>query len=265
MALLHEELTYKIRQCIFEVRKEIGTGFDEETYHQGLMLSFQRNDLAFVSKEQRALMHRGTLIRNFKNDFILDDKVILSEKCVPCKFLQAHYVQLFSELKLWKKDLGLMVNFGLPDIKIERYAFHEKEPVYVENYEHIKDRIDAKERELLARIRTAIKDVATMHNLGYGKVVWRKIVAAELDYTQLSYSKNTMVPVQFAGKTIRTYRLRHLIVEDKILLMVVALQKAIDQSEIASMQSYMKALQLNIGLIVNFGKSEVHISGVRAA
>ncbi|MCI0690751.1 GxxExxY protein [candidate division KSB1 bacterium] len=75
---------------------------------------------------------------------------------------------------------------------------------------------------------------------------------------------STLVPVQFAGKIIRTYRLRHLIVENKIPLMIVALQKAIDQSEVANMQSYLKALQLNTGLIVNFGKSEVHISGVRA-
>jgi GxxExxY protein len=158
-----------------------------------------------------------------------------------------------------------MVNFGLPDIKIERYAFHEKEPVFVENYEYIKDRIDEKEREILAIVRAAIKDVAVMHKLGYGKVVWRKIVTAELDYKQLSYNKNTMVPVQFSGKPIRTYRLRHLIIENKIILMIVALQKAIDQSEVANMQSYLKALQLNTGLIVNFGKSEVHISGVRAA
>lgn len=130
MKLLHEELTYKIRQCIFEVRNEIGAGFDEETYHQGLLLSFERNGLPFVSKEQRELTHRGTFIRNFVNDYLLDDKVILSVKCVPCKFLQGHYVQLFSELKLWKKDLGLIVNFGLPDIAIERYAFTEKEPVF---------------------------------------------------------------------------------------------------------------------------------------
>ena len=31
------------------------------------------------------------------------------------------------------------------------------------------------------------------------------------------------------------------------------------------MQSYLKALNLNIGIIVNSGKSEVHISGVRGA
>lgn len=264
MKLLHEELTYKIRQCIFEVRNGIGAGFDEETYHQGLLLSFERNDLPFVSKEQRELTHRGMFIRNFVNDYLLDDKVILSVKCVPCKFLQAHYVQLFAELKLWKKDLGLMVNFGLPDIDIERYAFTEKDPIFVENFEYIKNQLDEKEHEIFERLRTAIREVATLHKLGYGKVVWRKIVAAELNHAKLAFSKNTIIPVQFAGKTIRTYKLRHLIVEEKIILMIVALQKAIDQSEIASMQSYLKALNLRTGIIVNFGKSEVHISGVRA-
>jgi GxxExxY protein len=264
MKLLHEELTYKIRQCIFEVRNEIGAGFDEETYHQGLLLSFERHGLPFVSKEQRELTHRGVHIRNFVNDFLIDDKVILSLKCVPCKFLQKHYVQLFAELKLWKKDLGLIVNFGLPNIDIERYAFAEKEPVFVENFEYIKNRLDKQEHGILEKLRAAIKNAAALHKLGYGKVVWRKIIKAELNQVQLAFSKNAIVPVQFAGKIIRTYKLRHLIVEDKIILMIVALQKTIDQSEIASMRSYLKALKLRIGIIVNFGKSEVNISGVRA-
>jgi GxxExxY protein len=191
MKLLHEDLTYQIRSCIYEVRQEIGTGFDEETYHQGLILSFHRHDLPFASKEKRALMHRGMLVRNFVNDFLLFDKIILSGKCVPCKFLRAHYVQLFAELKLWKKDLGLIVNFGLPTIEIERYAFTEKEPVFVENYEFIENQMTKAEQQVLEGI------------------------------------------------------------------------KNIDQIDIANMQSYLKALGLGIGIFVNFGKSEVQISGVR--
>ena len=103
MGLLHEKLTYKIRQCIYEVRKEIGAGFDEETYHQGLILSFKHHNIPFVSKEKRTLLHRGIPVRNFINDFLLYDKIILSLKCYPDKFLQSHYVQFYSELKLWKK------------------------------------------------------------------------------------------------------------------------------------------------------------------
>jgi len=78
MELLHKELTRQIRACIFEMRKEIGAGFDEETYHQGLILSFLRHNVPFISKEKRSLVHRDTLIRKFVNDFFLFDKIILS-------------------------------------------------------------------------------------------------------------------------------------------------------------------------------------------
>lgn len=264
MELLHQDLTRQIRACIFEVRKEIGAGFDEETYHQGLILSFLRHNVPFISKEKRSLFHRGTLIREFVNDFFLFDKIILSLKCVPCQFLQAHYVQLFSELKLWKSDLGMMANFGLPKLDIERYAFTEKEPDFVENYEYSNDRISKTEQQVLDQITKTIKDVAILYKPGYGKVVWRKIIEAEMSYLQVPFSKNIIVPVNFAGKTIRTYRLRHLIVGNKILLAITALQKGIDQIDVANMQSYLKALNLGIGVIVNFGKSKVHISGVRA-
>jgi len=263
MKLLHEGLTYQIRSCIYEVRKELGTGFDEETYHQGLILSFYRHSLLFASKEKRSLLHRGILIRNFVSDLVLSDKIILSLKCVPCNFLQAHYVQLFSELKLWQKDLGLIVNFGLPELCIERYAFTEKQPVFVENYDFIKNQISKSESDVLEQIKQAIKDVALLHKPGYGKTTWHKILEAEMSHRQIPFSNNTIVPVKFYDKTIRTYRSKHLIVDGKILLAVTALQKSIEQIDVANMQSYLKALQLNAGIIVNFGKAKVEIRGVR--
>ncbi len=246
MRLLHEDLTYQIRACIFEVRKEIGVGFDEETYHQGLILSFARHSMPFISKERCSLMHRGRVIRDFINDFLLFDKIILSLKCVCCQFLQAHYVQLFSELKLWQKDLGLMVNFGLPKLDIKRYVFTERDPGFIENHEFIKDRITKADQHILDQITQTIKDVAILHKLGYGKLVWQKIVEAELDYLKVSFLKNVIVPVKFAARTIRTYRLRHLIVDDRILLVITALRQGIDQIDIANMQSYLKALSLGI-------------------
>ena len=112
MKLLYEDLTYKIRRCIFDVRNKIGAGFDEETYHQGLVFSFQRHNLPFISKEKRTLEHRGEPIRSFINDFLIFDKIILSLKCYSDKLLQSHYVQLFSELKLWKKGSPHFWNQG---------------------------------------------------------------------------------------------------------------------------------------------------------
>ncbi|RLE92154.1 MAG: hypothetical protein DRJ55_04830, partial [Thermoprotei archaeon] len=74
-------------------------------------------------------------------NFLLFDKIILSLKCFPNQFIQAHYIQLFSELKVWNKGLGLLVNYGLPKLEIKRYIFKEKEPIFQENYEYLSDYI----------------------------------------------------------------------------------------------------------------------------
>ena len=100
---LFEDLTYCIRHSIFYIQNELGTGFDEETYHQALTRKFKQEGIPFVSKAKTSLKHRDILIREFILDFLIDDKVILSLKCLPCDFLQINYVQLFTELKLWKK------------------------------------------------------------------------------------------------------------------------------------------------------------------
>jgi len=264
MELLYKDLTYKIRKCIFEVQNEIGAGFDEETYHQGLIMSFTNHNLPFLSREKKALLHRGKIVHNFINDFVLFDKIILSVKCVPCEFLRAHYIQLFSELKVWKMKVGQIVNFGLPVIEIERYVYIEKEPNYIENYTYIDNHINNQEKEILAQIVKGIKDVASMHKLGYSRVIWKNIVEAELEYLRLSFTKNNIIPVQFFEKTIRKYRLRHFIVENKIIFGITALQDNINQYDVANMQSYLKELKLSVGLIVNFGKRDVQISGIRA-
>lgn len=61
--LLYEDLSFAIRQCIFEVHNDVGVGYDEETYHQGLGRRFEREGITFVSKERVELKHRGIAMR----------------------------------------------------------------------------------------------------------------------------------------------------------------------------------------------------------
>ncbi|MGH7494576.1 MAG: GxxExxY protein [bacterium] len=94
MGLLHQDLTFELRRNMMEVQNEIGVGFDEETYHQGLIRRFTRAGLAFASKQRRQLMHRGSPLRTFELDFLAEDKVIVELKCLRCNFLRANYVQI---------------------------------------------------------------------------------------------------------------------------------------------------------------------------
>jgi GxxExxY protein len=126
MALIYEELTKELRQCVYDVHNALGTGYDEETYHQAMIIRVEKSGVPVRSKEKRFIEHRGEKVHEFELDLIVDDKVIFELKAQQTDFLQPNLVQIISYLKLWQKQLGLLVNFGLPKAKIKRIPFSEK-------------------------------------------------------------------------------------------------------------------------------------------
>lgn len=261
--LLYEDLTYAIRKCIFEVHNDIGVGYDEETYHQGLSRRFVREGISFASKERIKLKHRGISIREFALDFLVEDKIILSLKCLPCDFLQVNYIQLFTELKLWQKHLGLVANFGQPKVKIERRIYHEKPFAVDENYDYIQGQMNETERQIIKKLREVILCVGKLHGLGFGKPIVQRLVETELAYQQVNVEKGTPLPVNYLGETIRTFKMRYFLLERNIVCGITALQDAISHHDISKIKSYLRALKLKAGLAVNFGKSKLEIRGVR--
>jgi len=261
--LLYGDLTYNIRKCIYDVHNRIGVGFDEETYHQGLIRKFKNEGISFVSKERKQLKHRNVSIQEFVLDFLIEDKIILSLKCLPCDFLQVNFIQLFAELKIWKKQLGLMANFGLPDVNIERIIYHEKSFTAEENYDYIKNEMTENDREILRKIRQSIILVGKIQGFGFNKRVYRKLINTELAYQKIKIENGITIPVNYQDELIRNYKMRYLLIEDKIVCHVTALQDTITHYDISTVKSYLQALKLKIGLVINYGKSLLEIRGVR--
>lgn len=264
MELIYKNLTEKLRSCIFAVHNEVGVGYDEPTYHEGLIRRFQDDgDIPFVSQEIKWLVHRDLPVRMFKLDLLAFDKIILALKCIQSDFIQPNYVQMISELKLWQKHLGLMVNWGLPQVNIKRIPFTEKERKLWEDYSYIQNRMTAQERQLLLKLREAILFVYECHGLGYGKTVYRKLMETELAFQKIQFVKNASIEVRYNNQVIRNFKMRFGLVENKVILGVTALQKECNY-EILTMQTYLKALGLPVGLLANFGKSQLEIRGVKA-
>jgi GxxExxY protein len=263
MALLYEELTYELRRCMIEVHNEIGAGFDEETYHQGLIRRFIKVGMPFVSKQQHVLTHRGVPIRVFELDFLVDNKVITELKCLRCSFLRANYIQVLSHLKLWRRDLGLLVNWGFPRLQIQRIPFSEKTKQIAEDYSFIKGALAKPERETLTRLRDAILCVLEIHGLGYGKSVYQSLVEAELNYRQIKLERGRIINVTYDGAVIRSFPVRVWLIEDRILCDVTALQDNILPEHAVRLQTFLRYLNLSTGLIVNFGKTNLELRGVR--
>lgn len=251
-----------MRRCIYDVHNKLGVGYDEEAYHQGLIRRFQEEDIPFVSKERKWLLQRNLPVRCFELDFLTFDKIILLLKCIQTDFIQPNYVQMLSELKLWQKHLGLMVNVGLPKVNIKRIPFTEKDRKLWEDYSYVKDRMSESERRVLLRLREAILFVYECHGLGYGKTVCQKLVETELTYQKIRFDKHARIQVKYDDEIIRDFEMKFLLIEDKVILGITALQTE-SNYEITKMQTYLKALGLSIGLLINFGKTQLEIRGIK--
>ncbi len=123
--LLYADETYAIRGAIFEVYREMGSGFLEPVYQECLEIEFNRRGLPFLSQCELKLTYQGvSLLQIYKADFVCFEKIIVELKAVK-ELAPAHEAQLLNYLKATGLRLGLLVNFGShPDAQVERRIYN---------------------------------------------------------------------------------------------------------------------------------------------
>ena len=119
--LIFEQETYKIRNAIFEVYKEIGCGFLEAVYQECLEKEFSTQNIPFSSQVELQIEYKAELLQQFyKPDFICHEKIIIELKAVK-DITNQHQAQVINYLKETGLELGLIVNFGsYPKVEIKR-------------------------------------------------------------------------------------------------------------------------------------------------
>jgi GxxExxY protein len=112
MELIFEELTEKIIGLAIEVHKELGPGLLENTYKQCLAYELKKSNINFQLEVNCPIIYKDVQIScGYRIDFLVDDKIIMELKCVD-KILPIHEAQLLTYLKLYNKEVGLLINFN---------------------------------------------------------------------------------------------------------------------------------------------------------
>ena len=119
--LLFEEETFAIRGAIFDVYREMGSGFLEPVYQECLEKELILRGIPFVSQPELRLNYKGTRLRQtYKPDLICFERVIVELKAIKT-IAPEHKAQVLNYLKATNLRLGLLVNFGShPMAQIER-------------------------------------------------------------------------------------------------------------------------------------------------
>ncbi|OGE87661.1 MAG: hypothetical protein A3J07_03020 [Candidatus Doudnabacteria bacterium RIFCSPLOWO2_02_FULL_49_13] len=123
-SLLYEDLSYKVRGAIFEVRKQLGSGHKENVYQKALEIEFKNQGIPYEKEKNLDVSYKGQKVGIYKPDFLVDNKIIIELKALP--FLgKREEKQVWHYLRGTNHKLALLVNFSPIGADIKRIIYDE--------------------------------------------------------------------------------------------------------------------------------------------
>ena len=107
-----DDLTYKVRGCIFEVFKELGPGLLESVYEAALLFELLQKGLIAQSQVPVPVLYKSIQLElGFRLDLLIENNIIVEIKSVEVLH-DVHKKQLLTYLKLTQKRVGFLINFN---------------------------------------------------------------------------------------------------------------------------------------------------------
>lgn len=114
--MIENEVSYKIRGCIFNVYNNLGPGLLESAYEAALKYELEKANLQVRTQVALPMIYESIKVDvGYRLDLLVENKVIIELKSVEF-LLDVHHKQLITYLKLSGLKLGLLVNFNSDDI-----------------------------------------------------------------------------------------------------------------------------------------------------
>ena len=107
------------------VHDELSWGLLEPVYNEALHLELLDNNIANEREKHLPCYYKHHQLEKFyQMDLVVGD-VVVELKSVE-ELNSAHRAQLFNYLRLTRKPIGLLINFGQPSLQGERYGYDEE-------------------------------------------------------------------------------------------------------------------------------------------
>jgi GxxExxY protein len=121
----YKDIVYRIIGAAMEVHCELNWGLLEPVYNEALHLELLDRGIENEREQQVPCYYKNhQLEKHYQLDIVVGD-VIVELKSVS-ELNTSHRAQLFNYLRLTKKPIGLLINFGQESLQGERYAYYEE-------------------------------------------------------------------------------------------------------------------------------------------
>ena len=258
MRLIHEDLTYQLRGFCYQTYNSLGPGFNEKLYQE---ICFKKClDAGIEAKKEHDInvIYKGHEIATLSLDLLVDGKVIVEFKAVD-SIKSVHKAQIICYLRAADIPIGLLVNFSLRGVQIERLANFPQtvEKVQTENYFSLTDAYD----DLLFNIVNAICEVWNELGYGYLESVYLRALEFELGVSKFAFDLENQLDVFFEGKRIGKQKINS-ILNDEIWLCLTSTTKQCKGLE-KKVRSILKSTPLSCAVLANLNGNRPKIKIIR--
>ena len=117
--LKYHEITEKIIGCAMKVHRHFGLGFPEIVYKRALMIELKKIGLRFKQEIEREIIYDDQLIYKRRLDLIVEDVILVELKAIT-EVDNKDYNQILNYLRVFKLEVGLLINFGATSLQFKR-------------------------------------------------------------------------------------------------------------------------------------------------
>ena len=120
--LIYKDLTYRIREAVFNVRKNLGSGHKEIIYSKALEEEFKEAKLSYKKEVHIPIFYKKKKVGTYVPDFVIEDKIVIELKSLPFIGIKEKK-QLWTYLKGSDYKLGLLINYSNKGAEINRVIY----------------------------------------------------------------------------------------------------------------------------------------------
>jgi len=118
--LKYSECTEKIIGCAMKVHRELGQGFPEIIYKRCLIIEIQKLNLPYSYELEKEIYYEGIKVGKRRLDLVVDNKILIELKAIS-EIDKSCYNQVVNYLKVFKMEVGLLLNFGKQSLEVKRF------------------------------------------------------------------------------------------------------------------------------------------------
>ncbi len=121
----YKSIVYNTIGAAMEVHSELKWGLLEPVYNEAMHLELMERGIAHeVLKSLPCYYKHHKMQKHYQMDIVVENDVIVELKSA-AKLIPAHRAQLFNYMRITRKPIGLLINFGQSRLQGERYGLDQ--------------------------------------------------------------------------------------------------------------------------------------------